>query len=161
MRAPSSRGRREQEGTEWRGVSPATLPVARLTVKPSFEARTDARIPICREALAPPETIENGLREDQMRNVTRREFGSLAAGISAATLTWPALGQSAEGPIRIGYTLPLSGGLAGNGRPASLAHKPLGRGNQRQGRVARAQSRARQLRRSEQPAVKCRRSTLR
>ena len=58
-----------------------------------------------------------------MRNVTRREFGSLAAGISAATLTWPALGQSAEGPIRIGYTLPLSGGLAGNGRPAFLAHK--------------------------------------
>jgi branched-chain amino acid transport system substrate-binding protein len=98
-------------------------PVARLTVKPSFEPRTRRSIPICREALAPPERIESGLREDQMRNVTRREFGSLAAGISAATLTRPALGQSAEGPIRIGYTLPLSGGLAGNGRPAFLAHK--------------------------------------
>jgi branched-chain amino acid transport system substrate-binding protein len=58
-----------------------------------------------------------------MRNLTRREFGSLAAGISAATLTRPALGQSADGPIRIGYTMPLSGGLAGNGRPAFLAHK--------------------------------------
>ena len=58
-----------------------------------------------------------------MRNLTRREFGSLAAGISAATLARPALGQSADGPIRIGHTLPLSGGLAGNGRPAFLAHK--------------------------------------
>ena len=35
----------------------------------------------------------------------------------------PAFGQSAEGPIRIGSTLPLSGGLAGNGRPAFLAHQ--------------------------------------
>jgi branched-chain amino acid transport system substrate-binding protein len=58
-----------------------------------------------------------------MRNVTRREFGSLAAGISAATFMRPAIGQSTEGPIRIGYTMPLSGGLAGNGRPAFLAHK--------------------------------------
>jgi branched-chain amino acid transport system substrate-binding protein len=58
-----------------------------------------------------------------MRNVTRREIGSLAAGISAATFMRPAAGQSAEGPIRIGYTMPLSGGLAGNGRPAFLAHK--------------------------------------
>jgi branched-chain amino acid transport system substrate-binding protein len=58
-----------------------------------------------------------------MRNVTRREFGSLAAGISAATIMRPALVRSAEGPIRIGYTMPLSGGLAGNGRPAFLAHK--------------------------------------
>ncbi len=58
-----------------------------------------------------------------MRDVTRREFGSLAAGISAATSVWPALGQSTGGPIRIGYTMPLSGGLAGNGRPAFLAHK--------------------------------------
>ena len=99
-------------------------PSGRAPDSEAFLRSTDRRsIPICREALAPPETIESGLREDQMRNVTRREFGSLAAGISAATLTWPALGQSAEGPIRIGYTLPLSGGLAGNGRPAFLAHK--------------------------------------
>ena len=58
-----------------------------------------------------------------MRNLTRREFGSLAAGISAATFFRPALAKSAEGPLRIGYTMPLSGGLAGNGRPAFLAHK--------------------------------------
>jgi branched-chain amino acid transport system substrate-binding protein len=58
-----------------------------------------------------------------MRNLTRREFGSLAAGISAATLVRPVVGQSAGEPIRIGYTMPLSGGLAGNGRPAFLAHK--------------------------------------
>jgi branched-chain amino acid transport system substrate-binding protein len=64
----------------------------------------------------------SGLREVAMRNVTRREFGALAAGFSAATLTRPASAQS-EGPIRIGYTLPLSGGLAGNGKPAFLAHR--------------------------------------
>jgi branched-chain amino acid transport system substrate-binding protein len=73
--------------------------------------------------MAPAAAIESGLREGKMRNVTRREFGSLAAGISAATLMRPVFGQSTEGPIRIGYTMALSGGLAGNGRPAFLAHK--------------------------------------
>ena len=58
-----------------------------------------------------------------MRNVTRREFGSMAAGMSAAAVLRPASGRSADGPIRIGSTMPLSGGLAGNGRPALLAHK--------------------------------------
>jgi branched-chain amino acid transport system substrate-binding protein len=58
-----------------------------------------------------------------MTRVTRREFGYLAAGLSAATLPGRALGQSSEGPIRIGYTLPLSGGLAGNGKPSFLAHR--------------------------------------
>jgi branched-chain amino acid transport system substrate-binding protein len=58
-----------------------------------------------------------------MRNLTRREFASWAASLSAATLSRFAFAQSAEGPIRIGYTMPLSGGLAGNGRPAFLAHR--------------------------------------
>ena len=58
-----------------------------------------------------------------MRNLTRREFASLAASLSAATLSRSAFAQSAEGPIRIGHTMPLSGGLAGNGRPAFLAHR--------------------------------------
>jgi branched-chain amino acid transport system substrate-binding protein len=58
-----------------------------------------------------------------MREMTRRQFGSLAAGLSAAALARPALAQSNDGPIRIGYTLPLSGGLAGNGKPAFLAHR--------------------------------------
>jgi branched-chain amino acid transport system substrate-binding protein len=58
-----------------------------------------------------------------MRKLTRREFASLAASLSAATLPQSAFAQSAEGPIRIGYTMPLSGGLAGNGRPAFLAHR--------------------------------------
>ena len=47
----------------------------------------------------------------------------MAAALSAATLSRSAFAQSAEGPIRIGYTMPLSGGLAGNGRPAFLAHR--------------------------------------
>ncbi len=58
-----------------------------------------------------------------MRKLTRREFASLAAWISAATLSRSVFAQSAEGPIRIGYTMSLSGGLAGNGRPAFLAHR--------------------------------------
>jgi branched-chain amino acid transport system substrate-binding protein len=58
-----------------------------------------------------------------MRKVTRRELGSLAAGISAAALMRPRSSRSDEAPIRIGYTLPLSGGLAGNGKPAFLAHR--------------------------------------
>jgi branched-chain amino acid transport system substrate-binding protein len=58
-----------------------------------------------------------------MRKVTRRKFGALAAGLSAAALARRAFAQSSDGPIRIGYTLPLSGGLAGNGKPAFLAHR--------------------------------------
>src|SRR6516162_6139534 len=58
-----------------------------------------------------------------MQDLTRREFGSWAAGLSAATLTRPASALSAENPIRIGYTLPLSGGLAGDGKPSLLAHR--------------------------------------
>jgi len=58
-----------------------------------------------------------------MQQVTRREFGSLAAGLSAAVMTRPAFAQSSDEPIRIGHTMPLSGGLAGNGKPALLAHR--------------------------------------
>jgi branched-chain amino acid transport system substrate-binding protein len=47
----------------------------------------------------------------------------LAAGLSAAAASRSALAQTSEGPIRIGYTLPLSGGLAGNGKPSFLAHR--------------------------------------
>jgi branched-chain amino acid transport system substrate-binding protein len=55
-----------------------------------------------------------------MPNITRRKFGALA--LSTAALASRARAQSDQ-PIRIGYTLPLSGGLAGNGRPAAVAHK--------------------------------------
>src|SRR5271154_497370 len=58
-----------------------------------------------------------------MRRMTRREFGALGVGLSAAALTRPAAAQSTDAPIRIGCTLPLSGGLAGNGRPSLLAHR--------------------------------------
>ena len=58
-----------------------------------------------------------------MKRLTRRELGYLAAGLSAAAASRSALAQTSEGPIRIGYTLPLSGGLAGNGKPSFLAHR--------------------------------------
>jgi branched-chain amino acid transport system substrate-binding protein len=61
--------------------------------------------------------------EEIMRGVTRREFGALAAGLSSTVLTRPSVAQSTDAPIRIGSTLPLSGGLAGNGRPSLLAHR--------------------------------------
>ena len=60
--------------------------------------------------------------------ITRRTFGQLA-GAAAATAGLglrPAMAQSTSAPsgppIRIGCSMSLSGGLAGNGRPAAVAH---------------------------------------
>ena len=59
-----------------------------------------------------------------MRRVTRREFGSLAVWLFRGRADAAVRARNrADGPIRIGYTLPLSGGLAGNGKPAALAHR--------------------------------------
>ena len=85
-----------------------------------------------------------------MRNVTRREFGSLAAGISAATLTRPVLGAVGRGADQdrlhdAAERRPRGQRQAGVPRPQAL-----GRRRQRQGRAARTQGRARQLRRPEQ-----------
>jgi len=57
-----------------------------------------------------------------MSDLTRRGFGRIAAGMAASSLAAPALAQSAN-PIRIGYSMSLSGGLAANGRSSVLAHK--------------------------------------
>ena len=59
-----------------------------------------------------------------MMTPTRRDLGRLAAGIAAtATLAAPALAQSGGAPLRIGYSMSLSGGLAPNGRSSLLAHR--------------------------------------
>jgi len=58
-----------------------------------------------------------------MTRMTRRALGRLAAG---ATVLAAAPGLSfAQGsnPLRIGYSMSLSGGLAPNGRSSLLAHK--------------------------------------
>ncbi len=58
-----------------------------------------------------------------MTRMTRRELGRLAAG---ATVLAAAPGLSyaqPTNPIRIGYSMSLSGGLAPNGRSSLLAHK--------------------------------------
>lgn len=59
-----------------------------------------------------------------MEGLSRRGLGRVAL---AAAITVPAAagGQTAPSgpPIRIGYSMSLSGGLAGNGRPALLAHR--------------------------------------
>jgi len=62
-----------------------------------------------------------------MSQLTRREFGraTIAAAIGGAGVVpgvFPAMAQSAN-PIRIGYAMALSGGLAGNGRATHLAHQ--------------------------------------
>jgi branched-chain amino acid transport system substrate-binding protein len=62
-----------------------------------------------------------------MQNISRRDFGRLAlasavagAGVSAGV--FPAVAQGAS-PIRIGMSMSLSGGLAGNGRAALAAQQ--------------------------------------
>ncbi|WP_323039230.1 amino acid ABC transporter substrate-binding protein [Gemmobacter sp.] len=55
--------------------------------------------------------------------LTRRGFGALASAMVLAT-AGVALAQTPSGaPIRIGGSMSLSGGLAGNGRPSQLAHQ--------------------------------------
>jgi branched-chain amino acid transport system substrate-binding protein len=62
-----------------------------------------------------------------MTTLSRRDLGRLAmaaaiGGAGTAAGVFPAFGQGAN-PIRIGYSMSLSGGLAGNGRAALLAHQ--------------------------------------
>ena len=61
-----------------------------------------------------------------MEGLSRRELGRAALAATAA-LTVPATARAQTAPsgppIRIGYSMSLSGGLAGNGRPALLAHR--------------------------------------
>ena len=63
-----------------------------------------------------------------MTRITRRDLGRLAAASAtaagAASVARPAAAQAPSGPpIRIGYSMSLTGGLAGNGRPALVAHR--------------------------------------
>ncbi len=60
-----------------------------------------------------------------MDSFTRRDLGRVAAGAAAAAVAArPASAQAPSGPpIRIGYSMSLTGGLAGNGRPALVAHQ--------------------------------------
>ncbi|PZW39347.1 amino acid/amide ABC transporter substrate-binding protein (HAAT family) [Humitalea rosea] len=61
-----------------------------------------------------------------MTKITRRSLGQLTAatGLAAASGIRPAAAQAPSGPpLRIGYSMSLSGGLAGNGRPALATHR--------------------------------------
>ncbi len=59
-----------------------------------------------------------------MEGLSRRDLGRAAL---AAAITVPAMARAQTAPsgppIRIGYSMSLSGGLAGNGRPALIAHR--------------------------------------
>jgi branched-chain amino acid transport system substrate-binding protein len=59
-----------------------------------------------------------------MEGISRRDLGRLAI-TAAATVPAAARSQTAPSgePIKIGYSMSLSGGLAGNGRPALVAHR--------------------------------------
>lgn len=55
---------------------------------------------------------------------TRRQFGTAASAALLAATAGRALAQAPSGdPIRIGFSMSLSGGLAGNGRPSLLAQQ--------------------------------------
>jgi branched-chain amino acid transport system substrate-binding protein len=59
-----------------------------------------------------------------MANLTRRDLGSLALAMAAARAAAAAAQPPPGGnPIRIGYSMSLSGGLAGNGRASLVAHQ--------------------------------------
>jgi branched-chain amino acid transport system substrate-binding protein len=60
-----------------------------------------------------------------MKTITRRDLGRLSAAAAAtAAGARTASAQAPSGPpIRIGYSMSLTGGLAGNGRPALVAHQ--------------------------------------
>lgn len=56
--------------------------------------------------------------------MTRRSFGILASATAMLGMAGGAWAQAASGdPIRIGFSMSLSGGLAGNGRPSLLAQQ--------------------------------------
>lgn len=57
-----------------------------------------------------------------MGSTGRRDLGRLALGAAASASAFPAFAQGAN-PIRIGYSMSLSGGLAPNGRSSLLAHR--------------------------------------
>lgn len=57
-----------------------------------------------------------------MNGISRRDLGRYTLGAAAAGAVGPAFGQSAN-PLRIGYSMSLSGGLAPNGRSSLLAHR--------------------------------------
>ena len=57
--------------------------------------------------------------------ISRRTFthtAALTAAALAGLRSGPAAAQPSGPPLRIGYSISLSGGLAGNGKPASVAH---------------------------------------
>ena len=70
-----------------------------------------------------------------MTEITRRGLGRAAAAgaLGAAAGPFPAFAQGAN-PIRIGFSMSLSGGLAANGRSALLAQKIWAEERERQGR---------------------------
>ena len=81
------------------------------------------------------------------RRIFRRGLTWCGAAIVAGALAVapvPASAQSGE-PIKIGFSMALTGPLAPNGKQALLGRENLGRGNQRQGRPARPQGPAHQL----------------
>jgi branched-chain amino acid transport system substrate-binding protein len=57
-----------------------------------------------------------------MSNVTRRQTTALIGSTLLAT-AFPAFGQGAKNPIKIGFSMALSGGLAGGGKAALLTYQ--------------------------------------
>ena len=71
--------------------------------------------------------------------------------ILLAGLPWAAAPVQAADPIKVGFSMALTGGVAPNGKQNPAGAGNLARRRQRQGRTAGASGRARLLRRPEQP----------
>ena len=80
-----------------------------------------------------------------MRPITRRTFGKLAAAASVTAAAPIRLAKSAEGPIRIGFSIAQTGNIASGGK-AGLAALELWRGDVNAGgRPGRPPGRVRRL----------------
>ena len=94
----------------------------------------------------------DGGRRSAMLATARRvsSFASFACLFAALALPWATAPAGAADPIKIGFSMALTGGVAPNGKQLLLGARNLARRRQRQGRHHGPPGRARLLRRPEQ-----------
>ena len=61
------------------------------------------------------------LRATRRKLLRRAALGAGAVAIAAASASWSEVARAQEDPIRIGFSMALTGGLAGAGKPALIA----------------------------------------
>ncbi len=81
----------------------------------------------------------------------RGHLGTILGGLFAGLVVSAFLPASAVEPIKIGFGMGLTGGLAASGKAAVIGDEDLGRRDQRRGRAVGSPGQADLLRRPEQP----------